>query len=143
MKNEKSKVFFVSFSQANLCRGGGGARRPTKIGRHRRRLFDTSSIRSAATRSRVAEWCMRRFASKDEIHHVSQENSGVRAGAFWPLVQRPDIILGNNQKRVYPVRLESKTGTAWNQVKYTLDEPRDWPKTNRTRFSEIMTRVHL
>ena len=49
----------------------------------------------------------------------------------------------NNQKRVYPVRLESKTGTAWNQVKNTLDEPRDWPKTNRTRFSEIMTRVHL
>ena len=50
---------------------------------------------------------------------------------------------GNNQKRVYPVRLESKTGTAWNQVKNTLDEPRDWPKTNRTRFSEIITRVHL
>ena len=53
------------------------------------------------------------------------------------------IIMGNNQKRVYPVRLESKTGTAWNQVKNTLDEPRDWPKTNRTRFSDIMTRVHL
>ena len=51
--------------------------------------------------------------------------------------------MGNNQKRVYPVRLESKTGTAWNQVKNTLDEPRDWPKTNRTRFSEIITRVHL
>ena len=50
---------------------------------------------------------------------------------------------GNNQKRVYPVRLESKTGTVWNQVKNALDEPRDWPKTNRTRFSEIMTRVHL
>ena len=45
------------------------------------------------------------------------------------------FLKGNNQKRVYPVRLESKTGT--------LDEPRDWPKTNRTRFSEIMTRVHL
>ena len=53
------------------------------------------------------------------------------------------IYKGNNQKRVYPVRLESKTGTRWNQVKNTLDEPRDWPKTNRTRFSEIMTRVHL
>ena len=53
------------------------------------------------------------------------------------------IIMGNNQKRVYPVRLESKTGTGWNQVKNTLDEPRDWSKTNRTRFSEIMTRVHL
>ena len=50
---------------------------------------------------------------------------------------------GNNQKRVYPVRLELKTGTVWNQVKNALDEPRDWPKTNRTRFSEIMTRVHL
>ena len=53
------------------------------------------------------------------------------------------IFKGNNQKRLYPVRLESKTGTGWNQVKNTLDEPRDWPKTNRTRFSEIMTRVHL
>ena len=53
------------------------------------------------------------------------------------------FFLGNNQKRVYPVRLESKTGTSWNQVKNSLDEPRDWPKTNRTRFSEIMTRVHL
>ena len=53
------------------------------------------------------------------------------------------LIKGNNQKRVYPVRLESKTGTVWNQVKNALDEPRDWPKTNRTRFSEIMTRVHL
>ena len=50
---------------------------------------------------------------------------------------------GNNQKRVYPVRLELKTGTVWNQVKNALDEPRDWPKTNRTCFSEIMTRVHL
>ena len=40
----------------------------------------------------AAEWCMRRFASKNEIHHLSQENSGVRAGALWPLVQRPDII---------------------------------------------------
>ena len=58
-------------------------------------------------------------------------------------IARTLFTQGNNQKRVYPVRLESKPGTAWNQVKNTLDEPRDWPKTDRTRFSEIMTRVHL
>ena len=39
--------------------------------------------------------------------------------------------------------MESKTGTAWDQVKNTTHEPRDWPKTNRTRFWEILTRVHL
>ena len=38
-------------------------------------------------------------------------------------------FLGNNQKRVYPVRLESKTGTPWNQVKNTPQDPRHWPKT--------------
>ena len=65
---------------------------------------------------------------------VKSEKFYVLTGSFF---------MGNNQKRVYPVRLESKTGTAWNQVKNTLDEARDWPKTNRTRFSEIMTRVHL
>ena len=52
-------------------------------------------------------------------------------------VQRKHFETGNNQKRVYPVRLESKTGTAWNQVKNTLEEPRDWPKTNRTRFQRL------
>ena len=35
---------------------------------------------------------MRPFASKNEIHHLSEENSGVRSGALWPLVHRPDII---------------------------------------------------
>ena len=50
------------------------------------------------------------------------------------------IVLG---QWVYPVRLESKTGTPWNRVKNTPHEPRDWPNTNRTRFSEKITRVHL
>ena len=43
---------------------------------------------------------------------------------------------GNNQIRVYPVRLVSKTGTPWNQAKNTPHEPRDWPKTNRARFRD-------
>ena len=38
----------------------------------------------------------------------------------------------NNQKRVYRVRSEPKTGAPWNQVKNAPHEPRDWPKTNRT-----------
>ena len=38
----------------------------------------------------IAEWCMRRFASTNEMY-ISEENSGVRAGALWSLVQRPDI----------------------------------------------------
>ena len=42
--------------------------------------FDASSVRTAGTHSRVvqATVCLKR--------------SGVRAGALWPLVQRPDII---------------------------------------------------
>ena len=71
------------------------------------------------------------------------ERTRVKLLGFRVVTASCSFDLGNNQKRVYPVRLESKKGTAWNQVKNTLDEPRDWPKTNRTRFSEIMTRVHL
>ena len=44
------------------------------------------------------------------------------------------LIKDNNQKRIYPVRLESETGTPWNQLKNTPRAPRDWPKTNRTRL---------
>ena len=40
IEKEKSDVIFVSyFAEANLCRGGGGARRPTKNGRRRLHIF--------------------------------------------------------------------------------------------------------
>ena len=87
MKNEKSKVFFVSFSQANLCRGGGGARRPQKLVA----IVDLFLMHhKLELQKHIAEWCMRRFASTNEMY-ISEENSGVRAGALWSLVQRPDI----------------------------------------------------
>ena len=43
--------------------------------------FDASSVRPGVTHSRVVQAT------------VCLERSGVRAGASWPLVQRPDIIL--------------------------------------------------
>ena len=65
-------VFFSCLSQAELCQGGG-ARGPTKNGRRRRHLFDASITSINNCKSHIAEWCIRRFASKDEIHHLSEE----------------------------------------------------------------------
>ena len=76
---------FVSFSHANLCRGGVGARRPTKKLVAIVDLFPMHH--QLELRSHLAEWCMRRLASKNEIYHISAESSGVRADDLWPLVQ--------------------------------------------------------
>ena len=102
-------------------------------------LVGRNNINSSMGRGNKG-WCITLWIGQTITRSRTQIWVVIGGSGEW---SRCNSILGNNQKRVYPVRLESKTGTAWNQVKNTLDEPRDWPKTNRTRFSEIITRVHL
>ena len=85
-------VFFSCLSQAELCQGGG-ARGPTKNGRRRRHLFDASITSINNCKSHIAEWCIRRFASKNEVHHLSEENSGGRAAGPQKLIVIVDVCL--------------------------------------------------
>ena len=80
---------FVSLSKANLCRGVDVRAGHQKLIAIVDLYLMHHKLETAVTQSRVVH---ARFASKKEIHHLSYENSGVRAGALWPVVQRPGII---------------------------------------------------